>query len=341
MSGSPNISIVIPTYNRREQLVRVLAGLEGQSIGPDIFEVVVVDDGSTDGTGAWLEAQRRAFHLRTVRQKNGGPARARNAGVEASRGDLLLFLDDDVEPSADLVAEHQRSHRLENNLAVVGPLGSLPSYEQPWVAWEQAKLEAQYAAMRRGDYAPTFRQFWTGNASVRREHVVAEGGFDPAYLRAEDVELAFRLSRRGIQFRFNPQARVLHHASRSLDSWSNAHTSYGRLEVSIFGNDSEEALIKILSENWSRLHPASRWLVRSCAGKPIRYACANFALRRWLEISAVTRPLLSDKVCSALASLLYWQASVQALGPDRTGEVFRRGADIRNGSLSSAESTTR
>ena len=96
------------------------------------------------------------------------------------------------------------------------------------MAWEQAKLEAQYAAMSRGDWEPTFRQFWTGNASVAKAPVLAAGGFDPSLRRAEDVELARRLHERGMRFRFNPAARGLHHAERPLSAWMAMHKSYGR-----------------------------------------------------------------------------------------------------------------
>jgi GT2 family glycosyltransferase len=329
MASAKRVSIVIPTFNRRERLERVFRGLDAQSVDPECFEVVVVDDGSSDGTTDWLKQQKMRFSITALRQDNAGPAHARNAGVAAATGELLLFIDDDVEPSEGLVAEHVRSHGADKDLAIIGPLGSLPAYKQPWVAWEQAKLEAQYAAMTNGEWEPTFRQFWTGNASVRREHVVAAGGFDPAFLRAEDVELAYRLHQRGIKFRFNPEARVLHHAERSLASWENAHRSYGRLEVQIFGKYKEDVLIRVLAENWSRLHPLSRRLVRECAGNPLRRKWAGFVLEKWLKVEARTRPILSEKVCSAYASLLYWTASVDALGPERADQVFRRGDELR------------
>ena len=321
----PSVSIVIPTYNRRERLARVLRALDKQSAGPETFEVVIVDDGSTDGTAGWLTSLRPAYELRAISQANAGPARARNAGVEAARGELLLFLDDDVEPSQDLVSEHLRSHGEDANLVVIGPLASLSHYRQPWVAWEQEKLEGQYAAMLRGDWEPTFRQFWTGNASVRRAHVLAAGGFNPEFLRAEDVELGMRLDRRGIKFRFNPDARALHYAERSLASWEHAHRSYGRLEVSIFGLASDDAVIEILAKNWRNLHPGTRWLVRQCLKHPHRSTGATMALRSWLNVSAkLDRPMFASKVCSVLANLLYWQSSVQALGPDRADMVFQR-----------------
>src|SRR5438105_3126712 len=151
--GMKPASIVIPTFNRRDRLVRVLDALDRQTADPKSFEVVVVDDGSKDGTFELVRDQRRAYEIRAIRQENGGPARARNTGVDAASGELLIFIDDDVVPAPELVQEHLRSHEAEKDVVVMGPMASLAHYRQPWVAWEQAKVEGQYAAMIRGDWA--------------------------------------------------------------------------------------------------------------------------------------------------------------------------------------------
>jgi glycosyltransferase involved in cell wall biosynthesis len=319
---SKRLSVVIPTFNRRERLGRVLAALERQTTPATEFELVVVDDGSSDGTTEWLRGRTTPFELRALRQDNAGPARARNAGVAVAEGEIILFIDDDVEPVPELVAEHLRMHAAEPNIVVIGPLASLPYYEQPWVAWEQAKVEAQYRAMERGDWAPSFRQFWTGNASLARQHILDAGGFDPAYLRAEDVELGVRLMERGLGFRFNPAARGLHFAERSLPAWERVHESYGRAEVEIFERLGAEELLNTLAGNWRRLNPATRWLVKSCLGHPARHSAARLLLRGHLQLARRLRVrMLSEQVCSVFANLLYWEASVQALGSSRAAAV--------------------
>lgn len=330
MSG-PRLSIVLPTYNRRRRLERVLLGLDRQTVPADTFEVVLVDDGSQDDTAEWLRNNdKRNYFVRCIHQANAGPAKARNKGVESARGELLLFIDDDVEPMPDLLKEHLGSHDVETDIVVLGPLASLDHYEQPWVAWEQEKLEAQYAAMQRGDWAPTFRQFWTGNASVAKKHVEAAGGFDPSFLRAEDVELGRRLHELGLRFRFNPRARGLHHAERSLPAWEAMHRSYGALEVKIFGGLGEDQLVRVLAENFSRIHPATRWLVTHCANHERRRALASGALRTWLRLGAAAKaPIAAGKVCGALANLNYWQASLPELGPARAKQVFEIGDELR------------
>jgi GT2 family glycosyltransferase len=329
------VSIIIPTYNRRDRLERVLAAFDRQG-EPTLFEAIVVDDGSSDGTAEWLASRSYRFELRAIRQENGGPAKARNTGVHAARGTLLLFVDDDVEPSEDLVGEHLRSHAKEKDVVVMGPLASLPHYRQPWVAWEQARLEAQYAAMLRGDWAPTFRQFWTGNASVAREHVLAVGGFDTSYLRGEDVELGYRLHQRGLEFRFNPTARGLHHVERSLEGWVKAHLSYGKIEPELFSRLGDDQDLEVLGANWSRLHPATRWLVERCIDRPSRHAAAASMLQRVLKLQEATQtPIGAQEVCGALANLLYWRGCADAVGTQRARQIMRRGDEMRRASAKS------
>jgi glycosyltransferase involved in cell wall biosynthesis len=316
-------SVVIPTFNRKARLARVLEALARQTVDPSLFEVVIVDDGSSDGTGEWLANQRRAFGIRAISQTNGGPARARNTALHAARGRYLVFLDDDVQPVPTFLAEHLACQQQNEQTVVLGPLSSLSHYEQPWVAWEQAKLELQYQAMVRGDWAPTFRQFWTGNASVERSYVVAEGGFNVEFLRGEDVELGFRLHLRGLKFLFNPRAQGFHHAERSLDSWMHAHESYGRLEVDVFKRNGEEELVAVLGANWRRLHPATRLLVKQCLSRPLPYAATIRALKGVLQAEKkLGRSVLAPRACGVLANLLYWQASVTALGPSLAARVL-------------------
>ncbi len=135
---------------------------------------------------------------------------------------------------------------------------------------------------------------------------------------------------RGLRFRFNPTARGLHHAERSLAAWEKMHESYGELEVQIFGGLGEEQLLETLAQNWSRVHPATHWLVTHCIGSTRRYAAARLALRNWLKLGAKVKfPLAADEVCGALANVIYWQASARTLGEARARRVFSRGNQLR------------
>ena len=93
------ISVVIPTYNRLPILEKCLRALESQRLSDALegFEVVVVDDGSTDGTVDWLLHRQDEFpHVRLVQQEHGGPAEGRNRGVHHARGDVIVFIDSDL-----------------------------------------------------------------------------------------------------------------------------------------------------------------------------------------------------------------------------------------------------
>jgi glycosyltransferase involved in cell wall biosynthesis len=318
------LSVVTPTFNRLQRLGKVLAAFERQTIPADRFEVVVVNDGSSDGTEAWLAQYRAPFRLRCITTKNGGPARARNTGIEAATGELIVFVDDDVEPSTVLLEEHVRSHRDDGNLVVMGPLQSLPRYAQPWVAWEQANLEKQYQAMARGEWEPSFRQFWTGNASVAKRHLLAAGLFDPSYLRAEDIELGIRLRDLGMRFRFNDKAGGLHYAERSLASWEHAFASYGKNDVSIFAKLGEAEMLEILSGSWQRLNPVNRWVIARSLTRPLQRKAACAVLRNQLRAAErVALPnAVSQRLCSLLAGLNYWPACASALGPAHASRVL-------------------
>ena len=324
MSG-PLLSVVIPTYNRRARLLLVLQGLAAQSLPGEQFEAVVIDDGSSDGTADWLESQAFPFALRVLRQKNSGPAAARNKGIEAARAPIVLFIDDDVVPKPDLVREHVRMHAGEPRVAVIGPLLSLPRYSQPWVAWEQRKLEAQYQSIQKGEWKATFRQFWTGNASVPRDLLLEAGGFDVKLRRAEDVELAVRLALLGVQFRFNLAAAGVHHAERTLAAWSNMHRSYGLVEMTICRPLGVERGLNRLAHNWSVLRPVTRRLVISCLGHPRTTAATVKALSATIETARLLRmEKMAYLGCSALANVLYWTGAAEAIGLNELHGVFQR-----------------
>ncbi len=227
------LSIVIPTYNRLPQLQQLITGLENQTYPKDKFEAIIVSDGGSDGTAEFLLNHSFGLQLNPIIQKNAGAAVARNNGVAQARGRIILFIDDDILPDADLVQVHARSHESAGYTdMVLGPMLTPKDYKlSPWVAWEQAMLERQYWRMARGIYLPTSRQFYTGNASLKRDFFFMNGCFDPQFRRAEDVEFAYRAEKNGGHFIFNPQAKGYHYAQRSYESWMSIAYAYGQNDV--------------------------------------------------------------------------------------------------------------
>ena len=247
------MSVVVPTFNRVRRLTRVLDALATQSSQPS--EIIVVSDGSTDGTSAYLRSLDPDRRVRTIEQENAGVSAARNAGAAAATGDLLLFVDDDLVPSRELVTAHVVAH-LDGGptTVVIGPMLDPEDHTfAPWTAWEQRMLHKQYDAMTRGDYAPTPRQFYTANASMRREFFARSGGFDPDFRRMEDIELAWRLGDLHASWVFEPDAIGWHYAERTFDSWIAIADAYGHNDVK-FGRDQgrNHVLRTIVAEYGSR-----------------------------------------------------------------------------------------
>jgi GT2 family glycosyltransferase len=243
---SADVSVVIPTFNREERLHRVLSALARQA--EDGFEVVVVSDGSTDGTDEYLRSSQAPLAVVAERQANAGPAAARNRGVQLASRELLIFVDDDVVPTPQLVGAHVAAHaRLGDRAVVIGPMLNPPDHDMTmWIRYEQAMLAKQYDAMERGDWSATSRQFYTGNASILKKHLVSAGGFDTELRRAEDIELALRLDSMGLEFTYVPEAIGLHYAERSFESWREIARAYGRSDVSFASAPGREELLRFV-----------------------------------------------------------------------------------------------
>jgi glycosyltransferase involved in cell wall biosynthesis len=278
----PHFSVVTPTYNRLGRLRHVITALEQQAYPSDAYEVIVISDGSTDGTDAYLEALRSTMRLQWFSQPNKGPAAARNAGIQKAGGEFIIFIDDDVVAEPQLLREHALSHNeAGKEVVVLGPLLTPEGFVMaPWVRWEQEMLMKQYRALLRGDWPATARQFYTGNASLRRSHILAAGGFDEGFRRAEDVELAYRLANKGLDFVFNMQAAGMHFAERSFRAWLDAAQAYGRNDV-IFARDrNQKWLLSAIHREFRDRHFLIRSLVRLCRGRSRLTGIASSALKR-------------------------------------------------------------
>jgi GT2 family glycosyltransferase len=211
------VSVVVPTRDRREELIRTLRALQDQRDPGDGFEVVVVDNGSSDGS---LAAARDlgdggAMRLFAVSEPRQGPAAARNAGVAAASGEVILFLGDDTEPAdAGLVEAHAALHRDADDPAY-GVLGHVAWSERqevtPLMRWLGRSFQFNFDDLPPGPVAPS-RAFWTAHVSIRRDAFERTGGFDTRFPWAavEDVELGLRLERIGVRLEQHPELTVLH-----------------------------------------------------------------------------------------------------------------------------------
>jgi GT2 family glycosyltransferase len=209
-------SLVIPTFNRLDQLQTVIMAVQHQVRPPGTdLEVVVVDDGSSDGTAEWLETQIGIPGFKAIRQQNSGPASARNRGVAAASGDLILFLGDDTEPQPGWLGAHLEEHRLFGSagpLTVLGYTSFSPEIESPFLRFIN-EYGAQFGYLLIEDpRAVPFNFFYTSNISLPRNELVRLGGFREDFPAAawEDIEFAYRAVGDGLKIHYQPQARTLH-----------------------------------------------------------------------------------------------------------------------------------
>ena len=230
------LSVVIPTYNRIEMLEQVLVSLDAQQGAPE-FEVVVIDDGSKDDTanrvGSWLADDRFDFPLTFRSQQNGGPGRARNHGVTLATGRIVLFIGDDTVPAPDFLARHYATHSeagYDPWLACLGYTG-WPRDESvtPFMDFiNEFGLQFGYSLIEHGADVP-FQFFYTSNISLSRE-VIATHPFDTTFPAAawEDIELAYRLEKKGLRIRYDARAVTTHYHPMTVASFSRRQFTVGR-----------------------------------------------------------------------------------------------------------------
>lgn len=313
------ISVVVPTYNRIHRLPHVLKELEAQSVPLTSFEVVVVSDGSTDGTAEFMADYERetSLNLRFLQQQNQGVAATRNNGVAHTSGPYILFLDDDVVPAADLIENHLQTHQESTEeLVVVGPMLNPDNFElQPWVAWEQAMLYKQYHAMLAKEWDPTPRQFYTGNTSLSRALFEKSGGFDATFKRAEDIELAYRLDDLGATFHFNYGAAGYHYAERSFNSWLNIPYQYGRNDVIFCYEKNQPWIIPTIGREFQKRHPFIRGLTYLCLDNDITFqAVVTLCKTAGNLLYRLGQKKLSRGALSVIFNLRHYQGMADQLG---------------------------
>ena len=205
MSGPPEISVVVPTRNRAARLEGLLRSLSAQTLEPGRFEVIVVDDGSDDGTAALLAAAE-APGLSAIRRSGDGPAAARNAGWRSARAPLVAFTDDDCEATPDWLEQALAAAAERPGAIVQGPTTPIP-----------AELELTGPFTRTKEIPAVNPSFQTCNIVYPRELLERLGGFDEGFPEAlgEDTDLGWRAREIGVELHWSERVRV-HHAVDDL-----------------------------------------------------------------------------------------------------------------------------
>jgi glycosyltransferase involved in cell wall biosynthesis len=215
------VSVIIPTYNGAHKMPHVLAALAQQTVQD--FEVIVVIDGSTDGTAASLQAwQSRFERFRLIEQPNGGRAQVRNRGAAAAAGDLLIFFDDDMRPGPDAVRQHMAHHEAHPGSMLTGGQIEELVPDMPDFLRFKAGLSRKWAGHLSDPAKPMTKDqaFLTAaNCSMAKATFEALGGFDERLTDAEDYDLAVRAIRQGIELYADPGIHAWHDDKVSCASY--------------------------------------------------------------------------------------------------------------------------
>ena len=216
-------SVIIPTYNRPQQLVNCLAALAKQRYSSDRFEVIVVNDGGVSLNEA-VEPFEEQLNLVLVDQENTGPAQARNRGAAVAKGDFLAFTDDDCRPAADWLQQlAKHCENVPNSLAGGQTLNSLLGNKCSVASQMIVDLAYQYFNPQ-----PEQAHFFAANNMVfPRKHFLNMGGFHPGFITSEDREICDRWLRTGRPMHYLSAAKIYHAHNLTLASFWKQHRSYG------------------------------------------------------------------------------------------------------------------
>jgi cellulose synthase/poly-beta-1,6-N-acetylglucosamine synthase-like glycosyltransferase len=200
---NPRFSIIVPAYNSEKTLSACFESLADQSVSEANYEIIVVDDGSTDDTSKIT----KRFNVKYIFQTNQGPAAARNKGADAAAGQIILFTDADCVPGHNWIREMVSPF---SDREVVGVKGTYKTIQKGLVAkFAQAEFEDRYDLLQKSS---TIDMIDTYSAAFRKDVFLNIGGFDQSFPVAnnEDTDLSYRLAAAGYKLVFNPAAFVYH-----------------------------------------------------------------------------------------------------------------------------------
>jgi glycosyltransferase involved in cell wall biosynthesis len=260
----PEVSVVIPTYNRIDTLRHVIPSLLRQDIRSDRYEIVVADSNSNDGTAEYLAGISREYpRVRHLPGAYTGRAMARNAGIDAARGAIVTFTDADIIASSDLLSRHLAHYESDERTCVVGmelQVSSLADYER-----------LRDHPLERRPLHPNSRKtiswlyFLTGNASVRKRDLDRVGRFDENFTGYghEDLELGYRLEKTGLKIAYEPKAIAYHWHPVPFDEQKGKMELAGRSTVRFYRKHPTLAVQAKLG-----MTPLSRAIHRFVRGRP-------------------------------------------------------------------------
>ncbi len=252
------LSVVIPSYNRKDTLLKCLNALFKQTYSKEGFEIIVIDDGSTDGTEFFIKEAIKSppVELKYFRQENKGPAAAKNTGIRNANGKVILFIGDDIIATSTLLEEHSNWHReYPNDKAAVGGYVSWAkdTCVTPFMKWlENGGPQFTFNLIKKDTV--DYRYFITANISLKRNLLLRNGIFDEDFRYAcyEDIELGYRLTNMGLKLLYNKNAVGHHSHTTSLINYERRMLNAGK-SLRLFLNKHPELRKRYYPTLWRRL----------------------------------------------------------------------------------------
>lgn len=295
MKTKPAISIIMPCHNRAHDLGKTLKAYDRQNIN-ETFELIAIDDASSDGTYQLLTTYHPAnYTLRVERMaENSGPAAARNLGIQLAKAPLILIVGDDILPDENLIWGHLIAHRQygDSNAAILGHIkwpGDLPvNTLMTHIDGIGAQQFSYHYLQDRQEY--DFRHFYTANVSLKKDFLDSvDHWFDTdfRYAAFEDAELAYRLSKRGMQIIYLAPLVGYHYHYHNIYTFSKRQRNAG-------------FMANVLTSK----HPRLRYLFRA---QYLRI------LKLFRDLKSVSRPYPTELIQQVedftlhLASFYEWQ----------------------------------
>ncbi len=292
------ISVVIPTYNRVDHLLHCLAALQDQAIERPKVEIIVVDDGSTDDTSERVQPFISNGTVRYFCQSNSGPARARNAGIRAARGRILLFMGDDIIATPRLLEEHLSYHRQfgDEPLAVLGFTDWSDSIDVTPLMRYRGIGQFGYHRIEEGIVDPenlSYEFFYTSNVSVSRQFLLENDLFfdeDFVHAMGEDGELAHRMQKKGLRIVYNPRAIAYHEHPTTFEDVCRRKFLMGQVAVLQIKKHPELGDLSFLNLSWKgkirrRAYRLVAWLVSPFLklADSRRWNICKLGLHKWYD----------------------------------------------------------
>lgn len=229
------VSVIIPTYERCDSVKRALGALSKQTFPADQFEVIISIDGSKDGTQEMVNNFNAPFTLRSIWKPNSGRAAARNTGIHIAVGEIVILMDDDMEPSPEFIEAHYSCHTAGTRLCVIGAAPIFCNDHSTPIERYMAKGFNSFLQKYLSDpsYNIQLDDFYGGNMSVRRDLLLEVGAFDESFKRYgyEDTELAYKLIKTGTKLKYDGKALCIHHHNENLRGLANKAINAGKMAI--------------------------------------------------------------------------------------------------------------